>query len=174
MKYFIAALAIIGLLTIDGCGKVHIPQMVQSTDSAGNVSIEINAEQTYPEDELPAGVKPNDVAVVITLEGDTASEIAPGPGDPVPNDLVAAVSKAFKKKPRKVSKQDNQIVITKTGRVIAGKEAAGNIEQAQKVERSWEWLYWAIGLLIALGAGSRAMAKIAGPLEFIKKLLGMK
>lgn len=169
MRYFIAALAIIGMLAIDGCGKVHIPQMVQSTDSAGNVSIEINTERTYHGDELPAGVKPNDVAAIITLEGDTASEIAPGPGDPVPNDIVAAVAGAFKKKPSKSTRQDKQIIVTKTGRVIAGREAAGNIEKVQKVERSWKWLWWLIGVFAAVMGAAWAVDKFVKPISLITR-----
>lgn len=175
MRYFIAVIAIIGILTIDGCGKHSRPSIIERTDSDGVVSVEIPTEQTYPEDELPAGIERHDVAAVITLtddSGETESELAPGPGEPAGtyDGMVAQVKKALKPKARKPTKQDNQLFVMKDGRVLAGREAAAKIDSAEKVERSWTWLWWVIGVLAVLMGSAWAVDKFVKPISFIARL----
>lgn len=170
MKNALAALAIIAILTI-GCGKHAGPSLVERTDASGNVSVEIPTEQTYPRDELPAGVAPKDVAAVITLTGETESEMAPGPGDPVGNATSVLNSLPIgKDKVRKPIKQDNQLFVMKDGSVIAGKSAAGKIVSAEKVERSWKWLWWLIGILSALISTAWAVDKFVKPISLITRV----
>lgn len=179
LAIIIAFLAAITLT--EGCGKHNSdgPIIVAKTAQDGSVSVEIPTTKTYPRDELPAGIEAKEIAAVITLadeSGHTDSILAPGPGEPVsnvPEKIVdtlgwAKYLKADSKS--KPSKQDNKLYITKDGRVIAGKVAAEKIESAEQVKRSWKWLWWAIGIIIAMLAVAYSTGKLMKPIELITRI----
>jgi hypothetical protein len=182
-----AMLALIVLaIAFSGCKSAVVPPVetiIERATEAGTVAFELPSAATFDRFGLPSGVEAKDVAAIITLKDAPVSlhdKAMPGEvsfgnaaaGKGVFSKIAAAVAKKRKKAPAN-SAAENQVLVLKDGRVIAGKAAAEQIATAEKVKPSYAWAWWLLTALLALLAVAWAARSFEPAAKVVAAVIGI-
>jgi hypothetical protein len=177
-------LPLFSLLVLCSCSLFshHVeetPSIVERAIESGKANIEIESVATFDRAELPAGIEAKDVFKIITLKddpiqtfpGESAAEVIfdKATGQPI------SIPPKQPKSSAPASKASREIIVMKDGTVLAGKDAAGQLENLQTVKPSRAWVFWLLaGVTVLLGVtwGVKSLAPVFGPAARIVGFVG--
>lgn len=191
---FMAILVLMALsaviMLLDGCHKKPSVEAVTSSIveravEEGKVVMQLPTTVTFDKYDLPAGVDPKDVAAVVTLKEDPivpapVEEVSPEPVKTFDGKSAASVSFDKGIKSRVVfpsghkgppSKSSREIIVMKSGEVIAGVEAAQDIVKSEKVKPSFSWMWWVVVIALVFVAMMVALFELSGSFTPITSLV---
>ncbi|MEK6744281.1 MAG: hypothetical protein AABZ15_11745 [Nitrospirota bacterium] len=156
-------------MAIAACGTSHGPTPVRELTNAGEVVTRLEPTPTASRDNLPAGVKRQDVAVIITLTPEAETNKNTNAASPPKSGTHGG---------------SGRITVTKDGKVYADDLAMSAIEAVETPEPSHAWRWWAGGILftiLSLAWASKQFAwvgallsPIGGLIKRLRALLGGK
>lgn len=149
MKRFIVVLSI---LLLAGCSAKESKPIIERTYSDGVVIQELPSDDTYDSDDLPQGIEPNDVAVILTVQE-------------LPDDRKGPEGAVAKKK----TAISDKVIITKKGKVFTGEEASPVINKVETVKKSYKWLWWILIVIAAVSILGAGIGNVMKPFDLIMR-----